>query len=463
MLISPRFRYLSPEEERKKVRFEIERAYLDFPRGKSDIDASFRNNKSELDKINGMISVIARDRDVSVSSVEMRGYASPESSRDFNLQLSSKRAQSMREYFAAKSTIPTNLFRTGIGGEDWEGLKVLLEDYPVAHKAEILRIIKTEPNLDERERKIRAIDGGAPYKQIFQDLYPKLRRVDCQINYTVRNFTLDEGKERIRAKPKMLSQNEMYQVARTYPEGSKEFNETLITAQEYFPDDDIANLNGAAAALTEGNTGLAEEYLYKVQNTNSPDYANCLGVFYTLNGNFEAAEKFLQKSYSAGVSEAGHNLNELAKVKRGAPKKKVESKAKKSIISKLNPFKPKKAKSVEPEKSSKAPKSSSSKATKSEKDKRSIAPLPAKSQAKKVKEIDEAPVGVHAKAEVEAKEKARRFKEQAKKRAKVQKEKAKAKKHAESEAKKQEKLKKKENKIKKSNKEKWSLYSNVQP
>jgi Flp pilus assembly protein TadD len=180
-------------------------------------------------------------------------------------------------------------------------------------------------NLDTREQRIRAIANGQPYRQIFRDLYPKLRRVDCEIEFTVRNFTLDESKARIRKKPKQLSQREIYDVARTYQKGSREFNETLLTARSQFPEDDIANLNGAAAALSEGDTELAEEYLYKVQNTNTPEYANCLGVFYTQTGNFDEAEKLLRKAEAAGMSEATHNLKELERVrpraKREAPRR----------------------------------------------------------------------------------------------------------------------------------------------
>lgn len=323
--IDPKFSYIEPQPEAKKRRSEIGRAYLEFPRGKSVIDPNFSNNRRELNKINEMISIIATDPDVVVTKVEMRGYASPESSEAFNNDLSYKRARAMRNYFTKMSTISQDLFQVGQGGEDWNGLVSLLTDYPVAYKGEILNIINTVYNLDAREQRIRAIANGQPYRQIFRDLYPKLRRVDCEIEFTVRNFTLDESKERIRKKPKQLSQREIYDVARTYQKGSREFNETLLTARSQFPEDDIANLNGAAAALSEGDTELAEEYLYKVQNTNTPEYANCLGVFYTQTGNFDEAEKLLRKAEAAGMSEATHNLKELERVrpraKREAPRR----------------------------------------------------------------------------------------------------------------------------------------------
>lgn len=326
--VDPKFSYIEPQPEAKKRRSDIEMAYLEFSRGKSVIDPNFSNNRPELDKIDRLINLITTDPDVVVNKVEMRGYASPESSEGFNKELSAKRALAVRNYFSKMSTISPDLFSVGQGGEDWNGLIELLKDYPVAHKNEILHIINTVYDADTREQRIRAIANGQPYKQIFRDLYPKLRRVDCEIEYTVRNFTLNESKERIRNKPKQLSQKEIYDVAATYQKGSHEFNETLITARNQFPEDDIANLNGAAAALSEGDTELAEEYLYKVQNTSTPEYANCLGVFYMLKGNLEEAERFLRRAENAGMSEATHNLEELEKLR---PRAKKEAPRRKSL------------------------------------------------------------------------------------------------------------------------------------
>ena len=312
--IQPRFDYIQPEKETEKNRSEIGKAYLDFPQGSSVINPSFRNNQNELDKINQMITMLMSDPDITVTSIEMRGYASPESSASYNLDLSSQRARALREYFVRRNIIDPGAILIGIGGEDWEGLKQLLINYSVAYKDEIFNIINTVQDLDTRELRIRNLGNGEPYRQIFRDLYPQLRRVDCRINFTARNFTVDEGKERMLGKPKLLSQNEMYQVARTYPEGSHEFNRTLITARQYFPDNDIANLNAAQAALVEGDPVLAEEYLKQVKNTNSPEYANCMGVLYIFKENYVAAEEFFMKAKAGGV-DVEHNMQELRRKK----------------------------------------------------------------------------------------------------------------------------------------------------
>ena len=310
----PRFNYIVPDHEFEKNRFDIGNAYLEFSQGGSTINPGFRNNQIELDKINQLISMLMSDPDIVVTSIEMRGYASPEGSAQSNYDLSYQRAKATRDYFARRLTnIPASSLLTGFGGEDWDGLRGLLMDYSVSYKDEIFNIINTVQDLDVRERRIQQLGNGDPYRQIYRDLYPKLRRVDCQINYTARNFTVDEGKERIQERAKLLSQNEMYQIANTYPEGSSEFNRTMITARQYFPGSDIANLNGAAAALSEGNPTLADEYLKQVNNTSLLEYANCMGVLNIYKGNYVAAEEFLKKAQEGGLAEATHNLRELQK------------------------------------------------------------------------------------------------------------------------------------------------------
>jgi len=314
--LQPKFNFLTPERELEKNRFDIGNAYLEFAQGGSTINPGFHNNQSELDKINQMISTILSDPDVSLTHIEMRGYASPEGSAQTNHDLSSQRARALRDYFVRRlPQLSAPNIITGVGGEDWEGLKNLLTNYYVDFKEEIFNIINTVQDLDARERRIQQLGGGEPYRQIYRDLYPKLRRVDCQINYTARNFSVEEGKERMLQKAKLLSLYEMFMIARSYPSESHEFYQTLITARQYFPDNDIANLNAAAAALSQENPALADGFLKQVKNTYMPEYANCMGVLNIYKGNYTAAEDFLRRAQDAGVTEATHNMRELQKRK----------------------------------------------------------------------------------------------------------------------------------------------------
>jgi hypothetical protein len=310
--VRPRLTYIQPEVEPVKKRQEIGNAYLDFPRGKNEILPDFGNNRSELAKIDKMIRTIATNEDITVQGVSMVGYASPESSVKFNTELSRSRSESMMRYFMNNSTIPASLFETRTGGEDWDGLRRLLEDYPLSHKNEIFRLMNTLHDLDEREKAISRVGEGRPYKIMYDELYPKLRRVVCEINYTVKDFSIDEARENLAIAPQLLSLNEMYILANTYEPGGSEFLEVFEVAREEFPDDPVANLNGAAAALAKGNLRDAERYL-KLSDPSTPEYANNMGIFQMLKGNYREAEQYLKRAEREGMVDAPHNLGELKK------------------------------------------------------------------------------------------------------------------------------------------------------
>ncbi len=310
--VRPHVAYVQPEVEVIKKRQEIGNAYLDFPRGKNEILPNFGNNPVELAKIDKMIRTISTNKDITVQGVYMVGYASPESSVKFNTELSRARAESMMRYFMNNSSIPASFFETRTGGEDWDGLRRLLEDYPLSNKNEIFRLMNSISDLDEREKAISKVGDGRPYKIIYDELYPKLRRVVCEVNYTVKDFSIEEAKENLAIAPQLLSLNEMYIVANTYEVGSTEFLRVFEVAREEFPEDPVANLNAAAAALSKNDLRNAERFL-KLSDPSTPEYANNMGVFQMLKGNYREAEKFLKRAENEGIPEAAGNMRELKK------------------------------------------------------------------------------------------------------------------------------------------------------
>jgi outer membrane protein OmpA-like peptidoglycan-associated protein len=310
--VRPQLAYIQPEVEKVKARTQIENAFLDFPRGKSEILPAFGNNPGELAKIDKMIKTISTNKDITVRTVSMTGYASPESSEGFNNELSRARAESLMKYFMKNSNLLPTLFETRMGGEDWDGLRILLEDFPLSNKSEIFRLMNTISDLDTREKEISKVGGGRPYKIMYEQLYPKLRRVVCRVDYTVKDFSIEEAKENLQYAPHLLSLNEMYLVANTYEAGSPEFVRVFEVARSEFPNDPVANLNGAAAALEKGNLNDALKYLQQA-DPSTPEYANNMGIYQMLKGDYREAEKFLKRAESEGLNAARANLAELRK------------------------------------------------------------------------------------------------------------------------------------------------------
>ena len=310
--VRPSLAYIQPEVEAIKRRQEIGNAYLDFPRGKNDILPNFGNNPAELAKIDRMIKTISTNKDITVQRVFIVGYASPESSLKFNTDLSRARSESMMRYLMNNGYFSESVFEIRTGGEDWDGLRKLLEEYPLSNKSEIFHIMNTVNDLDARERAISKVAGGRPYKIIYEELYPKLRRVVCEVNYTVKDFSIEEAKENLEIAPQLLSLNEMFTVANSYEVGSTEFLRVFEIAREEFPDDPVANLNGAAAALSKNNLRDAERYI-KLSDPSTPEYSNNIGVLHMLKGDYREAEKFLKRAESDGIQEASANMRELRK------------------------------------------------------------------------------------------------------------------------------------------------------
>lgn len=141
-----------------------------------------------------------------------------------------------------------------------------------------------------------------------------LRKAICKIDYEVKGFEVAEAKEVFRTRPQNLSLNELYLVANSYEPGSSEFIDVFETAVRMFPEDETANLNAAAAALSRNDIVSAERYLDKVRvRVRIPEYDNAMGVLEILRGDYDKAESYLQAAADAGLENARRNLGEVRK------------------------------------------------------------------------------------------------------------------------------------------------------
>ena len=148
------------------------------------------------------------------------------------------------------------------------------------------------------------------------ELFPLLRRTDYQLSYSVKDFTVEQGREIIKTRPGQLSLNEMYHVANSYEIGSEEFKDVFDVAVRVFPEDPVANINAGAVALLRGDTLSASKYLSRVKE--DPRAQNNLGVLYLLEGDLEQASRHLKEASSSGLSpeEVEHNNSELTRKER---------------------------------------------------------------------------------------------------------------------------------------------------
>jgi tetratricopeptide (TPR) repeat protein len=115
----------------------------------------------------------------------------------------------------------------------------------------------------------------------------------------------------IKTNPKLLSLNEMYMVARSYPAGSKEFKDVFDISARLYPDNSISIINSASADIEGGNVNAALERLSKIES--DPKTWNDFGVAYARKGDFTKAKEYFDKAATAGDENVSHNLEELGK------------------------------------------------------------------------------------------------------------------------------------------------------
>lgn len=305
----PLMAFVRPAAEARKERHIDKTAYIDFPVDRIELHVDYRRNPSELDSIVNTITMVKEDRNLTISGIDIHGYASPESPYDHNDYLARERAKTLKDYVRNLVNLDDALFSVSHTAENWDGLVTYIRESNLDNKDAILGIIAdTKLTPDAREWKIKR-DYPKDYRFMLDTWYPALRRSDYRVNYTVRPFDVEEAKQIIRTKPQQLSLEEMFLVAQTYEPGSDDFNEVMEVAVRMYPGDETANLNAACTRLNMGDADGAKPYLDKAGT--SPQAVNARAAYAYLKGDYDTAERLYQQAAEAGVAEAKTNLENI--------------------------------------------------------------------------------------------------------------------------------------------------------
>lgn len=299
----PEFSYIAPKDTADKV-FDLSgRANIIFKVNRTDIDWSYMTNYAELDSIMKTINAVRDNEYATVERILLTGYASPEGPYANNVRLAKGRTEVVMKYVQEHSSFPLSVYSTASVPEDWAGLREWIEKSSMPNRDAMIAFID-DPSvpIETRNDQFRA-RFPQEYPYLLQNVYPLLRHTDYRITYKIRSFYDVDEIARVFAKdPKMLSLNELYLLAGKYPQGSQEYYEVFMTAAAMYPDSDIANLNAAGCAMSNGNLQAARTYLEKVRSTVDSDYA--WGALLAMEGNYDAALMRLRKAAAAGSKQA---------------------------------------------------------------------------------------------------------------------------------------------------------------
>lgn len=307
--VAPTLAFVIPEKE-VKIRKRQGKAYLDFQVGRSVILPNYRRNPEELLKIDDAIREVVNNPDAILKGLYVEGYASPDGPYLTNERLSKERAQALKEYIRSKFNLSDNLFKVTSVAEDWDGLVEMVKASELPQKEKILGIISSVDIFDGREAALMKLDKGIPYRLMLKDMFPELRRVEYQVDYTVKDYDVKQTLLLLDKKPGDLSQLELYNLALSYEKGSKEYNRILLEViPKYFPEDETANANAAAILISNGELATARRLLDKAGT--APAVINNTGIVLMLEGDLDKAEENFKKAQSLGNENAAINLQEL--------------------------------------------------------------------------------------------------------------------------------------------------------
>ena len=310
----PAIVYVTPAREMVKTREIHGSAFIDFPVNSTRILEDYRDNSRELSAIRATIDAVRSDKDVTITSLYIKGFASPEGRYAANEQLARGRTEALASYVRDLYNFPPSVMHTSWKAEDWSGLIRWVENHDISNKEAIMSLISDNAIDPDRRDQLLKKRYPAQYAMLLRDVYPSLRHSDYTVNYTVRDYaTVEEIAAVMATAPQKLSLDELFRLARSYDSNTPEFMEVMEVAVRMYPDSETANLNAALTAASRGETDKARRYLARAGK--SPNALYAAGVTEARDGNIDAAIALFSQAEAAGVTEASGEIAKLRALK----------------------------------------------------------------------------------------------------------------------------------------------------
>ncbi len=306
---------ISIHEGKARVQYEVNKSVLhDEPyvcRNGQLID-----NCLELQIIDDSVSHALSDKNMEIAMIRICGYASPDGPYLNNERLSTERSRSLAEYLADRYKLPEGRSQYDAVAENWEGFLEIVDDNtnlkPEMKEAIVALINRPAYGPADYDAKENELKTSPEFKKIYNDVilpdwFPTLRTTKFEISTRLKPLSDEELAVVFQNSPEKMSLNQMFRVAKLYPEGSDEFNAVIEKTLQYYGDDTTANLNAAAAALKAKDYAKAEQLLRKAGT--GPEVENAWGILESSRGEMDKAREHFRNASS--LPEAAKNLEML--------------------------------------------------------------------------------------------------------------------------------------------------------
>lgn len=185
--------------------------------------------------------------------------------------------------------------------EDWEGiLRVTQQQSDIRLKPAALDIMRHVAVREGREQQLKALAGGETWRQLQQQVFPQVRRVEYKVSLVRRPVT--DGS--------VVTLEGLYATAGSLQKGSNDYYDLIDLAARLFPESVEAAVNAAGVSLLRGDVQRAAGYLQPLQKDSRANLH--LGVMFLLKGDLTRAEVNLRLAEAQGLSEATAALKAMS-------------------------------------------------------------------------------------------------------------------------------------------------------
>ncbi len=239
-------------------------------------------------------------------------YASPEGEVKMNVGLADKRAATGKKWLQGElaknkyATAKEDAFYTlNPRGEDWDGFKAATEASSFKDKDLVLRVLQMYPDVDKRESEIKNM--AATYKEIAEDILPKLRRSEIALNYDITGYSDEELTQMSKTTPDSLNVEELLKAATLTTDMNEQYR-IYKECERVHPTDNRASNNAGCILYAQNKMADAEAEFQKANSImDNPISTNNLACITRQKGDRKKAMEMLKKSVSAGP-EVKYNM-----------------------------------------------------------------------------------------------------------------------------------------------------------
>ena len=252
----------------------------------------------------------ADTKNYAVTDIQLKSAASPDGGFSLNENLAKQREKNSLQFVNSekrKAKASVNIESKPVA-EDWDYFKDLVQGSNLQDKDLILRILSMYDDPERRESEIKNL--SAVYKELAEDILPKIRRTQMILNYQIIGRSDEEIQEAYKSDASVLSVEELLYAA-TLTDDKAQKKAIYTTASKNYPNDYRAFNNLGEIAFQDGDFATAESNFKKALslNASAPEVNTNMGLLCLAQGKPADAQTYFAKGgQSKENNEALGNL-----------------------------------------------------------------------------------------------------------------------------------------------------------